>query len=59
MTDGGTSGGPGYGGGHEGERGPARTWWDKARDEVAAWLGDADARRRRRWDRVRGEHPPG
>lgn len=51
-----TSGGAGYGGGHEGERGPARNAWDKGSDEVASWFGNERAARRREWDHVRGEH---
>jgi osmotically-inducible protein OsmY len=34
-----------------------RGWWDKASDEVASWLGDEDAARRRRMDaRNQGQH---
>jgi hypothetical protein len=42
--------------GREGDRGSGRDWWDRARDEVASWVGDRRAEQRRRWDRVRGEH---
>ena len=27
-----------------------RGWWDRTRDEVASWLGDEDAERRRRFE---------
>lgn len=34
-----------------------RTLWDKSRDEVSSWFGDADAERRRDQDRLRkGQH---
>lgn len=33
-----------------------RNWWNKTTDEVAGWLGDEDAQRRRKFDRVRGPH---
>jgi len=34
-----------------------RGWWDRATDEVASWLGDEDAARRRRMDaRYHGEN---
>lgn len=40
------------GGRNEGGRG----WWDRARDQVASWLGDEDAQRRHDWDERRAGH---
>ena len=31
-----------------------RSWWNRASDEVASWVGDEDAERRRRMDQQRG-----
>src|SRR5665213_1802355 len=33
-----------------------RSWMDRARDEVTAWLGDRGALRRRQWDEAVGDH---
>jgi osmotically-inducible protein OsmY len=33
-----------------------RGWWDKTKDEVASWMGDEDAEKRRRQDRRMGAH---
>jgi len=34
-----------------------RTWWDRTQDELGAWFGDENARRRREWDeRQAGVH---
>ena len=33
----------------------ARSWWDKTQDELSAWFGDDEARRRRHWDETRAE----
>jgi osmotically-inducible protein OsmY len=59
-------GGPDYGsygygrqgyGNRDDWRGPReRGWWDRATDEVASWMGDEDADRRRRMDESRGGH---
>jgi osmotically-inducible protein OsmY len=38
-----------------GERG----WWDRATDEVASWVGDEDAERRRRMDEMRSHRGRG
>src|SRR4051812_11555700 len=46
--------GAGYG--REGNRGVGRDWWDRTRDEVASWVGDRRAGRRREWDHLRGVH---
>jgi osmotically-inducible protein OsmY len=46
----------------EGRGDEVRTWWDRTADEVQAFFGDEDARRRRQWDEMRmasrpaGEH---
>jgi osmotically-inducible protein OsmY len=42
----------------EGRGEEARTWWDRTTDEVAAMLGDEDAKRRRQWDGVRAQSRP-
>ena len=34
-------------------KGHERTWWNKTTDEVASWLGDDDAQRRREIDDIR------
>lgn len=58
-------GGPDYGsygygrqsGGREDWRGGReRGWWDRATDEVASWMGDDDAERRREMDQARSGH---
>lgn len=39
-----------------------RSWWDRTKDEVASWVGDEDAERRRRMDDMedyRGRGPRG
>jgi osmotically-inducible protein OsmY len=33
-----------------------RGWFDRASDEVSSWMGDEDAARQRRLDKVEGEH---
>jgi osmotically-inducible protein OsmY len=33
-----------------------RGWWDKTTDEVSSWFGDEEAERRRKMDRMRGQH---
>lgn len=46
----------------EGRGEPVRSWWDRTQDDVQAFFGDEDARRRRQWDdlhmasRPDGEH---
>jgi osmotically-inducible protein OsmY len=44
--------------GYEGRRGE-RSWWDRATDEVASWVGDEDAERRRRMDEMRSHRGRG
>lgn len=53
-------GNPGYGGsfGQQGG-GQQRGFWDRASDEVSAWFGDDQARRRREMDEHRGRGPRG
>ncbi len=36
-----------------------RSWWNRATDEVASWVGDEDAERRRRMDQQRGYYGRG
>src|SRR5207248_2614850 len=36
-------------------RGPERSWWDRASDEVSSWFGDESAERRRQEDERRRE----
>jgi len=40
------------------EHGGARGWWDRTKDEVRSWMGDADAEERRRMDH-QGRGPRG
>jgi osmotically-inducible protein OsmY len=42
----------------EGRGEEARSWWDRTSDEVQAFFGDEDARRRRQWDEVRDASRP-
>jgi osmotically-inducible protein OsmY len=44
-----------YGSAGSGERG----WWDRATDEVASWMGDEDAERRRKMDEARSHRGRG
>jgi len=53
-----------YGGSDRGREEHHRSFWDRAGDEVASWLGDRDAERRRELDRFeagahRGRGPTG
>lgn len=42
---------------HDNYRNEDRGWWNKTKDEVAAWFGDDDAERRRRHDEMSsGQH---
>jgi hypothetical protein len=50
--------GRGYRRDYEGGRGE-RSWWDRASDEVASWVGDEDAARRRRMDELRSHRGRG
>jgi osmotically-inducible protein OsmY len=45
-----------YGGSSYGSPREERNWWDKTTDEVSSWFGDDEAERRRRMDRMRGQH---
>lgn len=42
----------------EGRGEETRTWWDRTQDEVQAFFGDEDARRRREWDEMRAAARP-
>ena len=50
--------GRGYGPDYEGRRGE-RSWWDRTSDEIASWVGDEDAARRRRMDEMRSHRGRG
>jgi osmotically-inducible protein OsmY len=51
------SSGGNYGQSNRGNSGQQdRGWWDKTRDEMSSWFGDDDAERRRRMDRMEGQH---
>lgn len=39
----------------EGRGEEPRSWWDRTHDEVSAWFGDENARRRREWDEHHAE----